>query len=157
MAPTSSSSLDVVLDTARHDSTAAVVTTFRQRVHRIPGLENGHFYVYNRAILLHSESDGSDQVDDATTHPFLVFNLALASHALGQRLQNRESLMRAGMLYDLLVRILGAILANDENDSGNVGCSERTTLHVLTCIALNNGAALYYELGNHAARPKPCA
>jgi hypothetical protein len=112
---------------------------FQERPDVLPGLQ-GSYYVYDRAILLPRDFEISDLQDleriRCVTRSSVIFNLALASHGHGKCTGRSEPLRRAGMLYDVLIRVLDGTAGND------------TSLGVLKCLALNNCAAIHHELCN---------
>jgi hypothetical protein len=112
---------------------------FHERPNVLPGLQSS-YYVYDRAILLPRDLAISDARDmehiGCVTRSSVIFNLALASHSHGKNTGHSESLRRACMLYDVLIRVLDGTGGND------------TSLGVLKCLALNNFAAIHHELGN---------
>jgi tetratricopeptide (TPR) repeat protein len=132
--------LDESFSSTNRADTAPTESCFQERSETLQGLQSGHFYVYDRAILLPL---GNVQNDPNTrdragsmARPSLIFNLAMAYHTYGRRTGRDEPLLRACMLYDVLIRILSSA-DSPINDS---------SLNVLKCLALNNCASLYHEL-----------
>lgn len=122
------------------------VAGFHLQAESISGLQNGYFFVYSRAFLLPVRSPDSCTMQTSDNppeygplvYPYLLFNLALASHCTGKRANSPAVLARAGVVYDLLLRILRSGTWRTDH-----------ALDVLAIITLNNLAAMQYELGNH--------
>jgi hypothetical protein len=106
----------------------------------------GHFYVYDRPMDL-SPLTVDKEVVESCPHgrlflasAALVFNLALLNHQYARQTGASRFWMHAGLLYDMVLSLL----------DNAVHCPNES-LQVLTCLALNNRAHVYYEMCEYTA------
>jgi hypothetical protein len=107
----------------------------------------GHFYVYDRPmdlsplVVLDKELvDGCPHGHVLLVSTALVFNLALLNHQHARQSGASRYWMHAGLLYDMVLSLL-----DNADDCHN------ESLQVLTCLALNNRANVYYETCEYTA------
>jgi hypothetical protein len=106
----------------------------------------GHFYVYDRPMDL-SPLTADKELANSCPHGHvflvsttLVFNLALLNHQYARKTGSSRFWMHAGLLYDMVLSLL-----DNETHCPN------ESLQVLTCLALNNRAHVYYETCEYTA------
>jgi hypothetical protein len=107
---------------------------FCESTSTIPALQGLPCYVYDHGILL---SDNVNADTDETLSLYIaivLFNSALASHSEGTALGRDKSLMKASVLYSLVVKFLNSRTMLDD-----------TSTAILTLLALNNKAQIHYD------------
>jgi hypothetical protein len=102
------------------------------------GLQNGHFYVYDRLVLLPAEVDKSSIAQmgsfDFTVRTSILFNMAVGYHIQGMQWGKGSLLKLSSHLYDVVLAALDDV--TDDTDA---------SIRVLKCLTLNNRAQLYFE------------
>jgi hypothetical protein len=102
----------------------------------VSGLQDLHCYVYDHGIMI-SDNVIADIDNDETLSLYIVivlFNLALASHSTGTSLGRDKSLLKASVLYSMVVQLLTSYTM-----------SENKSTTILTLLALNNKAQIQYD------------
>jgi hypothetical protein len=103
------------------------------------GLQNGHFYVYDRLVLLPADVDKSSLAPDTgifdfTVRTSILFNMAVGYHIQGMQWGRGSLLKLSSHLYDVVLAALDDV--TDDADA---------SIRVLKCLTLNNRAQLYFE------------
>jgi hypothetical protein len=107
---------------------------FCESTSTIPALQGLSCYVYDHSIMI---SDNINADTDETLSLYIaivLFNSALASHSEGTALGRDKSLMKASVLYSLVVKFLTSRTMLDDTSST-----------ILTLLALNNKAQIHYD------------
>jgi hypothetical protein len=118
---------------ACHDGTSAS-RPFCESTKTVPALQGLPCYVYDHGVMI---SDNFNADTDETISLYIaivLFNSALASHFEGTALGREKSLMKASVLYGLVVTFLTRWTMLEEMS---------TT--ILTLFALNNKAQIHYD------------
>lgn len=106
---------------------------------RIPHLQNGLYYTFDRAMLLRPTLLHFINHDDIDSFIYLItvvvlFNLALTTHIYATKHGKSDSLRHSIQLY-----CLAETMTRDSDIYGNVGS-------VVMWLTMNNIASLHYEL-----------
>jgi hypothetical protein len=100
----------------------------------VSGLQGLQCYVYDHGIMI-SDNVNSDTDETICLYSAIVhFNSALVSHSEGTALGREKSLMKASMLYSLVVQLLTTYTMPED-----------TSTSILTLLALNNKAQIHYQ------------
>jgi hypothetical protein len=100
----------------------------------IPALQGLHCYVYDHGIMILNNVNADTDETLSLYIAIVLFNSALASHSEGTALGQDKSLMKASMLYSLVVKFLTSY-----------PMLEDTSTAILVLLALNNKAQIHYN------------
>jgi hypothetical protein len=109
---------------------------FYESTKTVSALQGLQCYVYDHGIMI-SENRSADSTDETLSLysiAIVLFNSALASHTEGTALGRDKSLMKASVLYSLVVKFLNSRTMLDD-----------TSTAILTLLALNNKAQIHYD------------
>jgi hypothetical protein len=109
---------------------------FCESASKVSGFQgvNSYVYVYDHGIIIPDNTNG-DSVETISFYiAILLFNSALAAHSEGTALGGEKSLMKASVLYSLVVQLLTRSTMVED-----------TSATILTLLALNNTAQIHYD------------
>jgi hypothetical protein len=107
---------------------------FCESTSTVPALQGLPCYVYDHGIMI-SDNINADTGEKLSLYIAIVlFNSALASHSEGTALGREKSLMKASVLYGLVVTFLTRCIMLED-----------TSTTILTLLALNNNAQIHYD------------
>lgn len=123
----------VLQDTVKSTLPKEACFAIRESTSKLPFLENGISYVYDRPLLLDLPTSEDLDAVLALYSASILFNLALSCHMLG-RLGKESAFKRATVLYRMSMQLLQ-----------NCSASASNTPALLSLFALNNRAQIHYE------------
>jgi hypothetical protein len=107
-------------------------------------VSNDDYYIYSRPLRLpmieRVSSVAELEAVIFTAHAFIIFNMAIAWHQLGERVGCGRYKAKAGQLYDVVLALLRTPIARRSGRR-----RDEFSFGVLECLVLNNRAHLYYE------------
>jgi hypothetical protein len=111
----------------------ASLISFGESTSTISGLQGLHCYVYDHGIMISDNVNGDTSETISLYIAIVLFNSALTSHAEGTALGREKSLMKASVLYSLVVQLLSKCIL-----------SEYPSTTIVTLLAFNNKAQIHY-------------
>jgi tetratricopeptide (TPR) repeat protein len=113
---------------------------FYESTSTVSGLQDLHCYVYDHGIMISENVNGNTNETLSLYIAVVVFNSALASHSDGMALGREKSLTKASVLYNLVAQLLTRCTMPEV----------ATFTTILTLLALNNKAQIYYDRCEYA-------